>query len=65
METGYLKIQVYTGDKSLPIGNAQVIIKSSSGEIYHKTYTDLNGNTYYIPLYAPNKMYSLLIYTLL
>lgn len=59
METGYLKIQVYTGDKTLPIGNAQVTIKSSSGEIYYQTYTDLNGNTYYIPLFAPNRMYSM------
>ncbi len=59
METGYLTIQVLTGDNSLPVGNAQVIIKNSEGITFYTTYTNLNGNTDYIPLFAPDKMYSM------
>lgn len=59
METGYLTIQVLTGDNSLPVGDAQVIIKNSEGKTFYKTYTNLNGNTDYVPLFAPNKIYSM------
>jgi peptidoglycan hydrolase-like protein with peptidoglycan-binding domain len=50
--TGYIRVQVSTGDEALPIPDAEVIIKNG-GVDFFKTTTDENGRTGKYPLPAP------------
>ena len=53
MNTGYLTIQVTTGDDALPIGGVHVTVSRAGGIVLHDTYTDQNGSTAYFPMPAP------------
>lgn len=59
MGTGYLLIQVRTGDDALPIDNAHVTLLDRQGRILYETYTDANGNTEPLSLPAPDAQYTL------
>ena len=59
MNTGYLTIQVTTGEDSLPIGGAEVTVRQIGGAVLYKTYTDANGNTGYFALPAPDAQLTL------
>ena len=54
MNTGYITVQVTTGEDALPVDYAHVIICRANGTILYDTYTDENGNTGYFSLPAPN-----------
>lgn len=55
MGTGYLKLEVRTGDDALPVSGANIVIKDSSGKIITELKTDGSGNTEAVPLHAPDK----------
>jgi len=59
MGTGYLTIQVLTGDDALPVANAHVTIKRPDGVPLYETTTDANGNTRLYALTAPDMKYTL------
>ncbi|MDR1150605.1 MAG: peptidoglycan-binding protein [Clostridiales bacterium] len=53
MGSGNLKVSVHSGRGTIPINNAQVVIKNSSG-VLKTLKTDSDGNTEYISLSTPN-----------
>ena len=59
MGLGYLTINVHTSEDSLPVANANVVIKSNDGEIIENLYTNSNGFTDKISLSAPDKSLTL------
>lgn len=59
MGTGYLTIQTRTGDDTLPIVGANVIIRDENGNILYDLITDVAGNTGEVSLAAPPKGLSL------
>lgn len=59
MGLGYLKIQARTGNDALPVKDAYVIIKDTTGKILYQLKTDDSGNTQKISLYAPDKYHTL------
>ena len=59
MGLGYLKIQAHTGDDSLPVPNADVVIKDNTGKTLHQLKTNGNGETKEVELYAPDKYHTL------
>ena len=59
MGLGRLKVQVHTGDDALPIDNANVLIRDTSGRILYNLTTDNSGNTESIELEAPDKSHTL------
>ncbi|MCL2341542.1 MAG: peptidoglycan-binding protein [Firmicutes bacterium] len=59
MGLGYLKVQVHTGDDALPIENANVLIRDTSGRVLYNLTTDSSGNTDRVELYAPDKSHTL------
>jgi len=50
MGTGYMRVQVTTGDEALPVAGAVVIIKQRNGSALFKTKTDESGKTEDFPL---------------
>ena len=59
MGLGRLRVQVHTAEDALPIANASVLIRDTSGEILHTLRTDDTGNTEYVELYAPDRFHDL------
>jgi len=59
MGTGYLKVQVRTGDDALPVGDAHVTLMDSDGVPRYETNTDADGNTEPLPLSAPDVSFTL------
>jgi len=59
MGTGHLILQVRTDEDSLPIANAHVILRDSTGTPLFETFTDANGNTEPLELEAPDKEHTL------
>lgn len=59
MGTGYLRIQVTTGDDALPLALAHVTISRPDGMILYKDDTNAGGNTKTFPLTAPDRSYTL------
>ena len=53
MGTGFLKVQLYTGDYALHGDTVTVLIKKD-GEILHTLQTDENGSTEVIPIESPS-----------
>lgn len=54
MGTGYLTITVHTGDDALPVANAQITIKSETGEVFYTDSTNENGYTGTFALSCPD-----------
>ncbi len=59
MGMGYLKLEVFTGNEALPVGQARVAVKSNDGRILYELRTDANGATDTVQMAAPNKENSL------
>lgn len=59
MGTGYLRIQVETGNHALPIFHAHVIISNSEGTTLYDIETNANGDTGTYPIEAPDRSYTL------
>jgi hypothetical protein len=58
IDTGYIRVQVSTGDEALPIADAEVTITQNDAVLY-KMYTDESGRTADFALPAPCFQYSL------
>ncbi|MCL2508881.1 MAG: hypothetical protein FWF05_06865, partial [Oscillospiraceae bacterium] len=59
MGTGYLIVQVKTGDSALPVGDARVRVLDLQGNTIYDVKTDQNGNTEKLSLDAPDAAASL------
>ena len=59
MGLGYLKIQVYEYEQAKPISNVRVSIRDDEDRLIKYVFTDLDGVSDKIELYAPNKELSL------
>lgn len=58
MGVGRLRIETHTGEDSLPVPNANVLIKDTDGNVLYTLTTDESGNTQYVDLYAPDKVHT-------
>lgn len=54
MGKGWLKVEVFLGDQSLPIKNALVLVKDKAGNLLHRLVTDENGITEKVMIEAPD-----------
>jgi len=53
---GTLQVKTYTTiDSALPVSNVPVLVKDMNGSIIYRLYTDSNGLTERVNLYAPDK----------
>ena len=59
MGTGYLVVDVFTGNRALPVSGANVTVKGNGGETLFNLVTNDNGSTVTVSLDAPNKENSL------
>ncbi|UOY94204.1 peptidoglycan-binding protein [Ectobacillus sp. JY-23] len=59
MGLGYIKVEVRTGNGTLPVPVAKVVIRDSSGKVLYQLETGENGNTEAVPLHAPDKVQTL------
>ena len=55
MQNGYLKINVYTANRLLPLGGAQIAVYDENGNIIGYRVSDKSGNAQTITISAPNK----------
>lgn len=60
MGIGYLTIHCRTGEDSLPVAGAHVIISEPIGGVLFDAYTDADGDTGTFQLTAPDKIYTLM-----
>lgn len=59
MSTGYLKVQVHTGDDALPLSGAQITVSQLNGRVLYRARTDESGYAGPFSLPAPDKKYTL------
>ena len=59
MGTGFLKVQVHTGDDALPVAGAEIVVSYPDGRVIYRARTDENGNTGTFRLSAPDMKYTL------
>ncbi|MCL2056972.1 MAG: peptidoglycan-binding protein [Oscillospiraceae bacterium] len=59
MGTGYITVNVFTGEGAKPIESARVVIMRPDGQLLYETYTNANGLTEPFALTCPDKRYSL------
>ena len=59
MGTGFLKVQVHTGDDALPVAGAEVVVSYPGGRVIYRARTDGSGNAGPFRLSAPDMKYTL------
>ena len=59
MATGTLQVKVSTADGAMPLSGATVRINDALGNELHTLYTDANGVTAMVTLFAPGRNISL------
>ena len=58
MGRGFLQVTVFTGDYTLPVKDARVLVRDADGATYYDLKTDANGMTEKVELDAPDAEYS-------